>query len=375
MESAAPLPPPLTQIPAGIAAVADYEPYARERMSAAAWAYFNGGAAEEATLQDNRAAYARLRLCPRVLTPLAGGGTQLELFGQRYEHPIFVAPVAFQRLAHAEGERAMALGASALKAGMVVSTQASLPLADIAAAARAPLWFQLYFQPHRDDTRTLVERATAAGYGALVVTVDAPVSGLRNREQRAGFSLPPGVEAVNLRGLRPLPPQTARAGDSALFGSTLLDALPTWKDLAWLRAQTRLPILLKGVLSPQDARRALDAGVDGLIVSNHGGRTLDTVPATIDALPLIADAVGTQLPLLLDGGIRRGTDILKALALGASAVLVGRPCLHGLAAAGAVGVAHVLHLLRTELEIAMALSGCRRLADVDRAVLWPPRDP
>ncbi len=360
------LKPPLAQIPPWVASVADYEALACERMSPEAWAWLQGGAADELTLRENVDAFRRLKLAPRVLTERAGGHARLTLFGQAHEHPIFIAPVAYHQLAHPEGERATVLAASALKAGMVVSTQAGVPIEALAREASAPLWFQLYVQPDRDFTQALVRRAEAAGYRALVVTVDAPVSGARNREQRAGFALPPGVAPVNLQGMRALPPQTAHAGDGGLLGSALLNAAPTWRDIEWLRALTSLPILLKGVLAPADAVRAADEGLDGVIVSNHGGRTLDTLPATIDALPAIAAAVKGRLPLLLDGGIRRGTDVFKALALGASAVLVGRPILHGLAAAGAPGVAHVLHLLRTELEMAMALTGCRTLGDIDR---------
>jgi 4-hydroxymandelate oxidase len=203
-----------------------------------------------------------------------------------------------------------------------------------------------------------------------VLTVDAPVNGARNREQRAGFVLPPGMGAVNLQGAQQPPAHIARPGSPPLFGSALTEHALTWRDLAWLRAQTRLPILLKGVLSPQDAEQAAGEGLAGLIVSNHGGRVLDTVPATLDALPAVVRAVAGRLPVLLDGGIRRGTDVLKALALGAAAVLVGRPIVHGLAAAGAPGVAHVLHLLRTEFEMAMALTGCRTLADIDTGRIW-----
>lgn len=363
--------PALAHIPPDIVAAADYELRARAHLGDAAWAYFNGGSGDECTLRDNRAAFERIRLQNRVLADVADGDTALTLFGQRYAHPLFVAPVAYQTLAHPDGERATALGAAALQAGIVVSTQASLPLEDLAQGAQTPLWFQLYFQPDRDFTLHLIRRAEAAGYRALVVTVDAPVSGPRNREQRAGFALPPTVTAVNLRGMRHLPPQTAAPGQSGVLASPLLAAAPTWNDLDWLRAQTRLPLLLKGIVAPQDALRALDHGVDGLIVSNHGGRTLDSLPATVDALPAVAAAVNGRVPLLLDGGIRRGTDVLKALALGASAVLIGRPVIHALAVGGATGVAHLLHLLRTELEIAMALSGCRHLSDIDQAVLWP----
>ncbi|MGP9824249.1 alpha-hydroxy acid oxidase [Ectopseudomonas khazarica] len=363
---------PLQQIPADIAAVGDYQAYARERMNEQAWAYLAGGAADELTLQDNRQAFDRLRLRSRVLQDLRGGNTRLRLFGQDYEHPIFVAPVAYQKLAHADGELACVLGASALRAGMVVSTQASIELETIAAQAQTPLWFQLYIQPDRDFTAALVRRAEAAGYRALVLTVDAPVSGIRNREQRAGLALPTGIEAVNLRGMRPLAVSADPSASSLLLGGPLLNAAPTWADLAWLRAQTRLPILLKGILSAADAEQALAAGVDGLIVSNHGGRTLDGLPATIEALPEVAAAVQGRVPVLLDGGIRRGTDILKALALGADAVLVGRPCIFALAAAGAVGVAHVLQLLRAELEVAMALTGCADLASIGPQTIWTP---
>ncbi|NHN78277.1 alpha-hydroxy-acid oxidizing protein [Azotobacter chroococcum] len=356
--------PKLQQIPASIAAVADYEPFARERMSEQAWAYMAGGAADELTLRDNCAAFGRLRLRSRALPELTGAHTRLELFGQRLEQPILLAPVAYQKLVHPDGELATVLAASAVRAGMVVSTQASVALEDIARQAQTPLWFQLYVQPDREFTRELVRRAEAAGYQALVVTVDAPVNGLRNREQRAGFALPAGIEAVNLRGMRTLPPATSRIGDSPLFGGPLLAAAPTWRDLAWLRSLTGLPLLVKGVMHPEDACRALAEGIDGIIVSNHGGRILDTQPATIEVLEEIARAVEGRVPLLLDGGIRRGTDVFKALALGASAVLVGRPYVFGLAAAGAPGVCHVVQLLRAELEVAMALTGCRTLADM-----------
>ncbi|MFI8745461.1 alpha-hydroxy acid oxidase [Pseudomonas sp. NPDC077186] len=364
--------PKLQQIPAEIAALADYERFARERLSEQAWAYLAGGAADELTLADNRAAFDRLRLRSRVLRDLSGGNTRLRLFGQDFDHPIFLAPVAYQQLAHPDGELASVLAAGAVGAGMLVSTQASVELETIAAAAQAPLWFQLYLQPDRDFTAALVRRAEAAGYQALVLTVDAPVSGVRNREQRAGFALPTGVEAVNLRGMRPLQAQPDPDARSLLLGGPLLAAAPTWADLAWLRGLTRLPILLKGIMSGADAEQALAAGMDGLIVSNHGGRSLDGLPATIEALPEVAAAVRKQVPLLLDGGIRRGSDVLKALALGADAVLVGRPYVFGLAAAGAVGVAHVLQMLRGELEVAMALTGCRDLAAIGGETIWRP---
>lgn len=356
--------PPLEQIPPDVVSIDDYEALARERVDPAIWAYLAGGSADERTLRENREAFAQRKLCPRVLADFTDGNTRVELFGRTFPHPILIAPTAFHRLVHPQGELATVLGAAAMEAGMVVSTQASVSLEDIAAAARSPLWFQLYIQPDRAFTGELIRRAEAAGYEALVITVDAPVNGLRNREQRAGFRLPPGVEPVNLRGLTP------SAVCSSVFDPAYESGLPRWKDLAWLKAQTRLPVLLKGVLAAEDAAKALEAGVDGLIVSNHGGRTLDTVPSTLEALPRVADQVAGRVPVLMDGGIRRGTDILKAIALGADAVMIGRPILHGLAAAGATGVAHVLKILSTELEVAMLLSGRRNLASIDRSVLW-----
>lgn len=362
--------PVLPAIPAAIAALDDYAAYAHERLSPAAWAYISGGAADESTLADNRAAYGRLKLQPRALVDLSRASTKLELFGCQLDYPILLAPVAYQKLAHPDGELATALAASALGSAMVVSTQASMSLEDIAAQARSPLWFQLYIQADRGFTRALVERAEAAGYRALVLTVDAPVNGVRNREQRAGFTLPAHIEAVNLRDMPALPSHTAQPGSSALFGSPMLAAAPGWKDLEWLAGVTRLPVLTKGIINPHDACQALDCGAAGIVVSNHGGRSLDTLPATLDALPRIAQAVGGRAPILLDGGIRRGTDVFKALALGASATLIGRPYIYALAAAGAAGVAHVLHILRTELEVAMALTGRPTLPDIDASAIW-----
>ena len=366
-------PPVLERVPEGVVTLADHEAQARTRLDANAWSYFSGGAADELTLRANRSAWDQLVLQPRVLQPLAGGHTRVELLGRTLAHPILLAPVAYQKLAHPDGELATAHAAAALGAGLVLSTQASVSLEEVARAVlneadRGPLWFQLYLQPDRGFTRELVQRAEAAGYEALVLTVDAPTSGARDRERRAGFHLPPGIRAVNLDGMPLPPPPRLDAGQSPLFDGLPRHA-PTWDDVVWLQAQTRLPVLLKGVLHPDDARQAAALNISGLLVSNHGGRTLDTTPATAAVLPRIADALGGALPLLVDGGIRRGTDVLKAMALGASAVLLGRPYVYGLANAGAVGVAHVLRLLRDELEIAMALCGCRTLQGITPALL------
>jgi 4-hydroxymandelate oxidase len=348
--------------------LADYERLAAGRLDANAWAYFSGGAADEITAGWNREAFDRLALMPRLLAGGPGGTTALTLLGHGYAHPIFVAPVAYQKLAHPEGELATAAAAAAQDACMVLSTLASVTLEAAAEAGATCRWFQLYLQPARAATLSLVRRAEAAGYTVLVVTVDAPVNGVRNREHRAGFALPPGIAAENLMGeaASPLP---LAPGASVVF-DRFMAAAPTWDDLAWLQSETALPIVVKGILSADDAVRAVEAGAAAIVVSNHGGRTLDTLPATIDVLPEVARAVAGRVPLLLDGGIRRGTDVLKALALGASAVLVGRPVVYGLAAGAAYGVAHVLRLLRDELEVAMALSGCRTLADIGPHLIW-----
>ena len=369
----------LQAIPPDTVNLADYERHAQARMDAGAWAYLQGGAGDEHTLDANVRAWQALQLLPRVLQRTAGGHTRTQLFGRTLAHPLILAPVAYQKLAHPEGEMDTALAAAAQEAGFVLSTQASTRLEDIGDAVaaddlRGPLWMQLYLQPDRAFTKALVHRAEAAGFDAIVLTVDAPTSGVRDRERRAGFRLPPGISAVNLLGMAPAPARGVPPEDG--HGSVLFDDLlhhaPTWDDVAWLRAQTRRPILLKGVLHPDDARQALSLGVDGLIVSNHGGRTLDTVLSTARALPRIADAVGSDMPLLVDGGIRRGTDVLKALALGARAVLIGRPYVHALATAGALGVAHCIRLLRDELEAAMALTGCATLADIHRDLIDTP---
>lgn len=360
-------------LPPGTVNVADHERLAQQQLDANAWAYFSGGAGDEITLRANRSAWDGITLHPRVLRSVAGGHTRTTLLGQTLAHPILLAPVAYQRLAHPDGELASAYAAAALGAGMVLSMQSSTPVEDVAEALRGepdsgPLWFQLYLQHDKGFVRELVQRVEWAGATALVVTVDAPTSGARDRERRAGFQLPAAVSAVHLQGLTPPPARAQARGQSALLDD-LLHHAPTWDDVQWLQSITRLPVLLKGVLHPADARQAAALSVSGLIVSNHGGRTLDTSPATAHALPRMADAVQGGLPLLVDGGIRRGTDVLKAVALGASAVLIGRPAVYGLASAGAVGVAHVLRVLRDELEIAMALTGCATLADASAALL------
>ena len=348
--------------------IADYARLARGSMSSMAWEYVSGAAAAETTLRWNEEAYDKIRLRPRNLVDVSHIDTKLSLFGHDLDCPILLAPVAYQRLAHPEGERASVRGAEAAGATVVLSTFSTVTLEEVAAAAAKPHWFQLYVQPDREFTRELVRRAEAAGYKALVVTVDTPVLGPRYRELRHKFSLQEGTERANLKGLH-----TATGGhrptERNIFSATL-DPKLTWQDIAWLRSLTSLPIILKGVMNAEDAGRAVDEGVSGLIVSNHGGRNLDTVPATIDALPEVVAKTAGRFPILVDGGIRHGTDVLKALAFGASAVLIGRPYVYGLAVGGADGVSRVVNILRREFEMAMALTGKTSLAGVDRSVLW-----
>lgn len=353
----------LDRIPAEVAAVADYEPLARARLDAAAWAYLDGAAGDEITHRANRSAWAAQPQRVRVLADLSQARTGVTLFGQRFEHPILIGPVAYQRLFHPDGEVATAVAAEAQGAGLVLSTLSSVAMETVARASAGPRWFQLYWQADPRLTRHLVERAEASGYSALVLTVDAPVHGARDRERRAGFRLPAGVSAVHLSGSASPQGTPGVSHPQAVFAGGLMQAAPTWRKVEQLRRWTRLPLLLKGVSDPDDARQALAVGMDGLIVSNHGGRCLDGQAPTAALLPPVIDAVGARMPVLVDGGIRRGTDVLAALRMGARAVLIGRAPMYALAVAGPLGVAHVLRLLRDELEIAMALSGC---VSVDR---------
>lgn len=363
-----------TQIPADIRCAADYERHAIHHIEAQAWQHIQSGADQNLTLSHNRAALDALRLVPQPVADLRHAHTRIELLGQTLASPLLLAPVAYQRLVHPEGELATVRAAMALQTGMVVSTLSSFTLEEIAQAGQAaatemghstPRWFQLYMQPAREHSLQLIRRAEAAGYTAIVWTVDASI-------KRSGFALPHGVEAANLRGM-PSTQHTPPLLGPILFGTPLIQQIPTWDDLRWLRAQTQLPIIVKGILSPAQAQQAVDLGADALIVSNHGARVLDGVVSPIEVLPAIAQAVQGQVPLLLDSGVRHGTDVVKALALGASAALIGRPQLYALATAGLVGVAHLLHLLRAELELTMAQLGCATVADITPAVLWQQR--
>tara|TARA_R110000764_G_scaffold8152_6_gene27851 strand:+ start:5697 stop:6809 length:1113 start_codon:yes stop_codon:yes gene_type:complete len=360
---------PLNSIPADLVSVADYARYAPDFIPHAIMEYIAGGGADEISLKRNRTALDELHILPRALVNCTAGSTHTQVLGEPLRHPLLLAPVAFQTLVHPEGELGTAEAASVLETGMIASTLASYSLEEIAARCSSPKWFQLYMQQSRDFTLSLVRRAEAAGYTQLIVTVDAPLHGIRNRAQRAGYELPAGVEAVNLKDRPPLPSASFEPDQSIVFQG-MMSEVPTWDDIAWLQQQTSLPITLKGLLHPADVLRARDMGLAGAVISNHGGRTLDCVPSAIDLLPRIRQTVGPDFALLMDGGVERGTDIFKAIALGANAVLLGRPQLYALAVAGKLGVAHMLRILREELEVTMALAGTPTIADITPDALF-----
>ena len=294
----------------------EFEMLAKARLSPMAYAYVAGAAADERTMRRNREALAEILLRPRVLVDVSRVDTRVPLFGQTLDHPVLLAPTAYHKLMHPRGEIETARGAGAAGATWIVSTYATMAIEQIAKAATGSLWFQLYVNPDRGFTRDLVLRAEGAGCRALCLTVDSPIFGARYAESRTNFHLPPGIVTEHLR---PMGNSAQKAGHGAEDGiySSVVDAALTWKDVAWLRSITKLPVVLKGILTPEDAKLAIEHGAAGIVVSNHGGRNLDTLPATIEALPGVAEAVAGRIPLLLDGGIRRGTDVLKALALGA----------------------------------------------------------
>jgi 4-hydroxymandelate oxidase len=339
----------------------DFERDAADALAPMILGYYAGGAGDEDTLRENRAAFGRVRLLPRVLRPVGTRTTATHVLGTPVSTPVLVAPMAFQRLAHAEGELATARGTGEAGTLMITSTLASAPLEEVAAAATGPLWFQLYVYRDREVTRRLVDRAAAAGYRALVLTVDTPVLGNREREVRTGFRLPDTLPIGNLEGEgHHLLPGREGASGLALYAHRLLDPDLTWEDVAWLRSISPMPVVVKGVVHPEDARLAAEAGAAGIVVSNHGGRQLDGAVATLDALPAVAAVAAPRgVEVYLDGGVRRGVDVVRALALGARAVLVGRPVLWGLALEGAEGVRHVLDILTEETSRTLALCGLR----------------
>ena len=338
--------------------VAEYEPLARSVIERGAWDYYAGGAGDEVSLADARSAWDRIRLRPRVLADVTERDLATSAFGRSLAHPVIVAPMAAHDLAHPDAENATARGAAGAGALMTLSTISSVPMEEVAATTPdAPRWFQLYAPADRTACRALVDRAVAAGFGAVAVTVDLPLPGNRERDLRNGFVLHMGVHMPDDQ-----PTDERGIIELSTFG---------WDDLAWVRSICPVPLVAKGVLRADDAARAVDAGCDGIWVSNHGGRQLDTAIAGIDALPEIVEAVGDRALLVVDGGVRRGIDVLKGLALGADLVAVGRPVLWGLAVGGADGVRHVLEILRDELSLAMALAGCRSIGDIAADLIAP----
>ncbi len=337
------------------------EERARAKLPPGAFAFAAGGADDEITLADNIAAWRRLRLLPRMLRDVTAIDTSVSVLGERIAAPLMVAPTGRHKLFHPEGERATARGAAAADVPYVLATTATVSIEDVAAERRAaPQWFQLYLPRDRSVTEDLVDRVAAAGFRAVVLTVDQPVYGASPRAARAPLETSSEIRAVNLPGQ----PVAAHGYGAAHSGSVTFPA--TFDDLAWLARRSPLPVLVKGILRADDAMRCIEAGAKGILVSNHGGRHLDATVATADALPAIAAAVGDKAEVYVDGGIRRGTDIVKALALGARAVLIGRPAVYGLALDGADGVRDVLAHLRGELVRTMALCGVAKVKEITR---------
>jgi 4-hydroxymandelate oxidase len=356
-----------------VADLMQFEPLARKRLSQMAYDYVRSGGGDEITMRDNRLAFDRLKLAPNVMVDVSRLDTRVTLFGSELEHPILLAPIAYQRLYHKEGELATARGASAAGAAYVVSSFTTTAVEEIVRNTQQPIWFQLYVQRDRSFTKDMVQRAVAAGCKTVCVTADTPVLGCRYGQ--LAFKLPSNMECVHLRGLtQQVPPPGHNMQRGSIYDPAVTDPSFNWSDLDWLRSVAGVPVLVKGVLSAEDGKRAVEHGADGVIVSNHGGRNLDLVPATIEALPRVVEAVAGRVPVLLDSGIRRGTDVLMALALGAKAVLLGRPYIYGLALGGAQGVERAVAILRSEFERAMALAGRRTVGEIDATVLWKKTD-
>ncbi len=350
--------------------VFEFESLARAKMEPSAFEYFAGGAEDEVTLRANRAAFEKIFLRPRYLVDVSHRDLTTNVLGQPISFPVLLAPTGYQCLAHPDGELATARAAGASGTIMVVSTVATYSLEEIAAAAR-PLWFQLYSYKDKRINERLIRRAEKAGYRALCLTIDVPVLARRERDLRNCFALPQGMQASILADMElGAAPQSAEGSSRVSYSGLVFDAALTWNDVDWMRTVTAMPLVIKGVLTPEDARLAVEHGAAGIVVSNHGGRQLDGVPAAIDALPEIVAEVGGEIEIYLDSGVRRGTDVLKALALGAKAVLIGRPFLWGLAVDGEAGVQRVLEMLRHELDTALGLVGKRSVAEIDASILF-----
>jgi 4-hydroxymandelate oxidase len=354
----------------------DFERLAESRLRRDVYDYYAGGAFDEVALRASRAAYERIPLYFHALVGVAERNTATTVLGETISMPVLIAPTAFHRLAHADGELATARAAGKAGTLMIVSTLSNTAVEDIAAAATGPLWFQLYIYKDRSATRDLVARVEAAGCRAIVLTVDAPILGPRERDVRNRFALPPHLSVENLvaAGQGTVAGQESGSG-LATYINTFIDPSISWRDVEWLRSITKLPVIIKGIVRADDARRAVEAGARGIVVSNHGGRQLDALPATIDALPYVAEAVNNRVDVYVDGGIRRGLDVVKAIARGARAVLIGRPVLWGLAADGEQGVSRVLEMLQREIDSTMGLCGCPSVDSITVDLLQPDSTP
>ncbi|XP_071438264.1 2-Hydroxyacid oxidase 1 [Pithys albifrons albifrons] len=353
--------------------IADFEEYARTFLPKSVYDYYRSGADDQETLAENVAAFSRWQLYPRVLRDVSVLDLSTSVLGHRVSMPVCVAATAMQRMAHADGETATARACQAVGTGMMLSSWATSSLEEVAAAAPGGLrWLQLYVYKDRAVTEGLVRRAERAGYRGIFLTADTPYLGRRIADVRNRFRLPPHLRLKNFSSSAlAFSPGKDFGEDSglAVYVAEAIDASVSWDDIRWLRALTSLPIVLKGILRADDAKEAVKIGVNGILVSNHGARQLDGVPATIDALPDIVEAVEGKVEVFLDGGVRKGTDVLKALALGARAVFIGRPLLWGLAYQGEEGAKEVLQMLKEEFRLAMALTGCRRVEEVDRTLI------
>jgi 4-hydroxymandelate oxidase len=344
----------------------DFESLAMQYMSPAVYEYVAGGAGADQTVIRNRTAFNKISILPRVLEDVSSINTQVSLFGRWHPFPILLAPAGYHKLIHAVGEMATVEGANDSGAVLVAAAFSTVTYEHMRSRSRQGMWFQLYVQKDRSFTRDLVERVLAAGCDAICVTVDVPVNGPRDRELRAGFNLPIGMERANLAALGlEIAAGSHRPNGRQIYSATHA-ADVTWDDIDWLRSFIPKPLLIKGIMHPDDAAIAYNTGCDGVMLSNHGGRSLDTMISTIEALPRMVDRLQDRIPVILDGGVRRGVDVFKALAMGAKAVMIGRPYLYGLAVGGSDGVCRVVEILRTELEMTMGLAGCRNLAEITK---------
>ncbi|KAJ9179434.1 hypothetical protein P3X46_011222 [Hevea brasiliensis] len=344
--------------------VNEFQELARQALPKMYYDYYAGGAEDQHTLKENVEAFRRITFRPRILVDVSQIDMSTTILGYRISAPIMLAPTAYHQLANPEGELATARAAAACNTIMILSYMSSCTVEEVASSCNAIRFFQLYMYKRRDISAQLVQRAERNGYKAIVLTVDAPILGRREADIKNKMAVPP---LRNFEGLISFEVSSDEGSKLGLFAKETFDPSFSWKDIGWLRSITNLPILIKGVLTREDAIKAVEVGVAGIVVSNHGARQLDYSPASITVLEEVVHAVGGKIPVLFDGGVRRGTDVFKALALGAQAVLVGRPVVFGLAAKGEYGVRRVIEMLKHELELTMALSGCPSLKDITRS--------